>query len=120
MTLVSPGPLFNRIEFEQPITAIAIDLSGIFDGSIENPMIVSILGESFPLAAGTAFFGISSDVPFSEVTLTSDPERGMNYYYRMDNVAFVPTPEPASFALLGLGLGALGMALGARSRSIPR
>jgi hypothetical protein len=108
-SLVTPGPLFNRIEFEQPISALAIDLWGVFDIDIPAPMIVSILGESFPLAAGTLFFGVSSDASFSEVTLTADPERGTNYSYRMDNVAFVPTPEPGSFALVGLGLGALAL-----------
>lgn len=70
-----------------------------------------VLGDSLP-NPGTGFFGIISTVPFTSVDVGSGPPP--NEIYTMDNMTFgtVAVPEPATWALLGVGAVCLSGGVG--------
>jgi len=61
------------------------------------------------LGLDNAFFGFTSDVSIDSFTLTSNSET-----FDMDNLEFggirgAPTPEPATFSLIGIGIAGLAV-----------
>lgn len=106
----SIGPLSNTIELSYSASAFAASFTPLSDviGPDDFPMNVHILGEVFPVARGTTFFGVMSDTAFTTIELTADPVNGVNFFYSMDDVSFSPIPEPNAGLLMMTGL--LGLA----------
>ena len=116
-SIFSVGPQYNRFELPLPIVAFGVDVARFADSSTDFPGMLEVGGESFPIAGGTIFIGVTSDEPFSSLTLHAGPtgEFGMNMYYHLDDVSFAAVPEPATACLLAAGLAALAAHRAARS-----
>lgn len=103
----SPGgsvPQFQTLNFAAPITAFAAD----FAAGDAAGITLHILGDPFAISfSGTTFFGVVSDTPFSLVDIRGGAT-GSGFFV-MDDVSFNNVPEPASLALFGASLLALGM-----------
>ena len=102
--------------------AVAFDLSALFNSDTAIIDVWSASGEigSYSVDAANSgtgdFFGISSTVPITSVTIDAEVA-GNNI--DIGNVSFTPTanpvPEPASLALLSVGLVGLTMVLRRRA-----
>ena len=91
------------------------ELAGYLDGSLVFDSNGNVPG------SGGYFFNVAS--PSSEmidllVITVSKPDPGLNGAYAIDNIRVTPSavPEPASFLLLGTGLGAIGIAAWCRRK----
>lgn len=105
-----PGP--NVITFPYAITAWGADFT---NASTQTNLLIEFAGEtiefvdyhSFP---GSGFLGMTSDMPFSTITLDASTGPGAGEAYQLDDLSYsaLPqTPEPSSFALLSIGSVAL-------------
>jgi hypothetical protein len=119
-TATDNGYLSITWTFPSPVTAFGADFFSI-GGSRQ----VSVLGdfgmgdESFDLrqlfindgGLDQGFFGIVASSPFTSITLAAvSPTFAGNDAFTVDNLAFVPVPEPGTWALLALGLAMAGLA----------
>lgn len=100
------------ISFPSPVNAFGADFF-----SIAGSRGVSVRGdfgngtETFDLRSlfdgdsgvDQGFFGLTSPVPFSSVTLIATGSVSSNDSFTVDNLSIVAVPEPSSFAALLLG-----------------
>jgi hypothetical protein len=102
--------------FPQPITAFGITFSSTFATTPGAYLLTTNLGDVIPSSFDPVFpgFGLGefagfvSTTPFTSVTVSST----VNALYGMDDLIFArpaAVPEPATVALLGLGLAAIGV-----------
>jgi hypothetical protein len=101
------------ITFSAPVEAVAFDLSGLFFRSGDTALTFSN-GDTATVQLGDPwrFNGFQSDTPFSSITIAGVSTQTLLF----DNIRYATaieearTPEPASLALLGLGLAVLAAA----------
>jgi hypothetical protein len=103
-------PHFNTIVFSTPITAFAATFSALDDGGIDD---VRIAGESLKLVPTLSpggrwsFLGVVSTTPFTTIDIRN--ANGKLERYGMDDVGFVPVPEPTAIAVLAVSAPALAI-----------
>jgi hypothetical protein len=105
----------TTLSFDFPVWAFGAHWAGISDSRVTS---IDVDGTVLPLPnLNQAFYGFTSSAPFSSLflSLTTGGPDG----FGMDDVVYSRSaiPEPATLALVGLGLAAL--ALRRRNRSIP-
>jgi hypothetical protein len=102
------------VTFSQGVTAFSLNVADLFSRAQTSGSIVLSNGESFAFGATSSqytFLGFTSTTAITGYTIDS------GYYTVLDDVSFgkaVAVPEPASLALVGLGL--LGCAALRRKR----
>lgn len=92
------------IDFDAPIIGFGADYSSVNSGSgIEFDIGGGIFDGP---TASNGFFGFISDTAFSSITVS-----GGNEVHQFDDVTFGAVPEPATWAFMIFGFGAIGGAL---------
>ena len=103
--------------FAAPTLAFAIDFNtfantvGAYVATTNLGDVVGSVFNAFPGAATGEFLGFRSDMAFSSVTLRGASANIAAYgldTLRYARAVATPVPEPTTFALLGIGLAALG------------
>lgn len=131
------GPIFflgnntSTFTFSQPMSALGgnFDLSPVLPFSIggntgltfelalvDGTKYILPLGQEVPKGLNGGFFGFTSSVPFTSVTILPGSQAspkflaGFGETFTLDNLSLVPAaPEPASFVLFSLAIaGGLG------------
>jgi hypothetical protein len=93
------NPQFNNLVFDTATTGFGLDYASV--DALE--LSVTIGAETFNLpflSPEGDFFGLTSDTPFSIVSIRQ-PSLGGGGYYKLDNVSSVPEPTTATLLLLG-------------------
>jgi hypothetical protein len=96
---------------DSPVTAFAINYGA------GAPMSASVGSDFFILAPTSSppfvmnFFGVTSDTPFSLVTLTMSGSGADIDNIRFGTQTLAAVPEPSTWAMMLLGFGAIGFAM---------
>jgi hypothetical protein len=105
------GATYNRISFEQPISALLLDVLWTEDGYLDLWFGGNWAGVD--LDPGTGFvLGIVLDEPVSSVDIACD-----HTWCFVDSVWSVPIPEPTSASLVALGMVGLAALRNVRQRN---
>jgi hypothetical protein len=129
------------ITFAAPVTAFSINYGALARAfaatsapdlfSFTIPVLGSategadgLINQGSMMQGGAGFFGVTSVTPFSSITIDATDSNGFGVNNRFyDNVSYEaaatisPAPEPAAWALLLVGFGALGGSLRTRRRA---
>ncbi len=104
-----PDAMINLI-FRSSVSAFGGDFGSTHSS---DGLWLKINGEPFafeddqllPSGDGSGFLGVISTESFSTVTFFDPVQDGrVGESFKLDNVSFVPVPEPVSFCFLGLGI----------------
>ena len=107
------GISYNTIVFPMAVTSFAVDLANVFDHFqppvndylVPFPLIMELAGETFAIASGATFFGLTSTSSFDQVVVRSWAETGGDAVgARFDDISFTAVPEPSTGLLLLAGL----------------
>ena len=86
------------LEFSTPVLAV-----GFYAVDIEDGLDIEIGGQHYFIpptpSGGEQFFGIRADSPFSQLSLAPGSQ---DSFWNIDDISYLPVPEPSGFLLLGL------------------
>ena len=103
------GDASFSILFSTPVNMVSMDFAGV--GNPADVQLFAYNGTTLlgSVAGGPVLTGGQFTLSFSAASITSVAVTPGSYndWVAVDNVVFAPIPEPATFALMGLGLAAL-------------
>lgn len=101
---------FLSVEFDSAITAFGVDFAGYFDVLVDGQFL-----NTYSLPSG--FFGFISDTPFKRIEFRANQGTGQRSL--IDNFTFsaAGVPEPATWAMMIFGMGAVGASMRRRRAS---
>lgn len=119
LSLINNATSRVQVSFASAITAFGGDFGGYQDDILRSR--ITVLGSDVvaPVTAGSTarFFGFISDTPFTSLVFQSHQQAATNGDgFGLDNIAYGGSatrgvPEPATWALMLLGFGAIGAAM---------
>ena len=113
-TPIDPGTL--TITFTSAITAFGADFFSLNNNVPRTYLNVG--GTEFnPLPDSPAFLGFISDTGFTTVTFFNPLDGGNDDHFGLDNLSYGAAPEPASWAMMLGGFGAIGGAMRSRRKA---